>query len=134
MSRESFGGGYYTFFYGTHLAEGSVNDLNFHLTNLIEMGFFVKGILAHSLSADVYIRNMFVDKPREGFICEQEVTEMVANDPRYDPQIVADFNLNTLFQVFVILKIGIVISATRCSHGKCFVPKQGKIVTAITGN
>ena len=86
--------------------------MSFNLRNMIEMGFFVKGVIRRAIqSAEFYIKNELVEHPREGFICEQEVVEMVANDPRYDPQEVDDFDLDKLFQVFIILAVGLSMSA-----------------------
>ena len=109
-SRQTFGGGYFTFFYGPHMAPPAVNDLYFHQTNLIEMGFFLKGIL-QNLKLEIYEKSEVFPDPIKGMICENEIIERVGNDPRYSPpEELHAFDLKVLSQVFSLYIIGMVSS------------------------
>lgn len=112
VSKETFGGGYFTSLYGPNMAPPVVKDLHFHQSNLIEMGFFSKGIL-HNFKAEIYVKSEMIESPLKGLVCEDEIIERVGNDPRYfPPHQLRSFDLGVLGQVFTLYIIGMVSSFT----------------------
>lgn len=111
VMEKPFGFGYFTFFYGPSMAPPSVNDMNFHITNLREMGFLFEGLKRQGLR-DMLIQpnqltRLLVPSVVAGMKCEEEVIEKVARDPRYDPQEVKTFDLIILREPFFIFIYGI---------------------------
>lgn len=114
VMEEPFGFGYFTFFYGPAMAPPSVSDMNFHITNLREMGFLFEG-LKHQGTRDMLIEpdaftRSLVPSVIAGLKCEDEVVEKVARDPRYDPQQVKTFDLVILREPFLIFIYGMCTS------------------------
>lgn len=73
------------------------------------MGFLFKGVI-QNMAPGVYERNEVVEDPREGFICEQELVEKAKSDPRYEPEEFQQFDLEMLFEVFIVLAGGSLVS------------------------
>lgn len=111
VSANSFGGGYNTFFYGPAMNIGSVRDMNFHLTNLAEMGFLYEGFGRQIRGETTLIKSDLVPSVISGLRCEDEVVEKVGRDPRYDPQDALIFDLEVMKEVFLILVQGLILSS-----------------------
>ena len=110
VMEEPFGFGYFTFFYGPRMAPPSLNDINFQITNLREMGFLFEGLKRQG-PRDMLIQpneltRHLVPSVVAGLKCEEEVVEKVARDPRYDPQEVKTFDLVILREPFLIYIYG----------------------------
>lgn len=111
VSEETFGGGYQMFFFGPSMSVGSVKDMSFHIYNLAEMGFLMKGFHEHGQRPMVMTQSDIVPSVIAGMKCEDEVVEKVGRDPRYDPQEAVIFDLKVMKEVFLILVQGLILSS-----------------------